>query len=170
MDYSNIPAPCRMKSMKFDERSVKKPWLRGTSAPNSPHRDTSVSYPFTSRHICCHRRHSIVGRLPIPRSEDTILGKMLLIIPIYRKSGTRSDIQVHTSPRLSGSTWTNRKVSRCGSADGGSVKGPDGYEGMPHGERSRISGRDGEHGQIWVEPINPVQCPQTWERDDTRHT
>src|SRR5260221_4285202 len=61
---------------------------------------------------------------------------------LTEKGGTRSDVQVRTSPRVSGSTWTDRKVSRCGSADGGSVKGSDGYEGMPRSERSRISGWD----------------------------
>ena len=50
------------------------------------------------------------------------------------------------------------------------MKGSDGYEGMPHGERSGISGRDREHGKSWVEPIITVRCAQTQERDDTRHT
>jgi len=57
---------------------------------------------------------------------------------LIEKGGTRPGLQVRTSPRVFGSTWTDRKVSRCGSADGGSVKGSDAYGGMPRSEMSRI--------------------------------
>ena len=50
----------------------------------------------------------------------------------------------NTSRRVSGSTCTERKVSRCGSADGWSVNasGLDVHTGIPRRERSRISGCD----------------------------
>jgi len=61
---------------------------------------------------------------------------------LTEKGGTRPGLQVRTSPRVFGSTWTDRKVSRCRSADGGSVKGSDAYEGMPRSVMSRILGWD----------------------------
>ena len=50
------------------------------------------------------------------------------------------DKRAPTSPRVSGSTCTERKLSRCGSADRGIVKGSEVYAGIPRNERSRISG------------------------------
>jgi hypothetical protein len=51
-------------------------------------------------------------------------------------------VGARTSPRVSGSTCIERKLSRWGSADGGRVKGFEVYAGMPRKERSRISGWD----------------------------
>ena len=47
-----------------------------------------------------------------------------------------------TSQRVSGSTCTERKVSRSGSAEGWRVNGLEVHAGMPRSERSRISGCD----------------------------
>ena len=47
LDYSNIPAPCRMKSMKFDERSIKN---SGSMALVPPVHPTEIPHFYIPLH------------------------------------------------------------------------------------------------------------------------
>lgn len=60
---------------------------------------------------------------------------------LMENGGTWWRRKAQTVPRVSGMTFTERKHSRCGRADGGCKNGSQAYECMRHKERSRISGR-----------------------------